>query len=469
MLESLIKRQPAKTADPQPWVIENAQDEALKAFQYTTIVTAVGYTGYFFLIDAPITMSGILFTSIAMIGLVAARKLLSYTFTSWASVFVLWFAPAWASLFIGGVESAAIPWLIPPLLISSILLGWKNAVVVGAMNFAILSTVIVFVDELALITEVTDPNLLFLTHSLASTTVMVYVLYIGFKSSGRMKKARDLEREAQESRRQAELELNESRLLLKEREQEESNRAIAAAKMREMQSREIAREFEQHAIAVDTLAASVRDIAKLTGEVDKISGAVVQNASDGSNIGAAAAQAMSLVQMSSGEIAAIGGVINDIAFQTNLLALNAMVEAARAGTAGRGFSVVASEVQNLAARATTAAEEISKLLSNTDQHISRGLCIVEETNKALEVITIEVSKASLTTTDITQRFRDQVDAIERISATSVRIDRKMQAAIGNDLVRDKHAGLDIEPAQKMRNSDPDLINFDSFSRRHSGH
>lgn len=61
------------------------------------------------------------------------------------------------------------------------------------------------------------------------------------------------------------------------------------------------------------------------------------------------------------EVAAKTQVINEIVFKTKLLSFNASVEAARAGDQGRGFSVVAEEVGNLAKMSGDAAKEISNI------------------------------------------------------------------------------------------------------------
>jgi len=65
---------------------------------------------------------------------------------------------------------------------------------------------------------------------------------------------------------------------------------------------------------------------------------------------------------SSQEIGEIIALISDITDQTNVLALNAALQASAAGEAGRGFSVIAQEVQRLAERSTEASKQISELI-----------------------------------------------------------------------------------------------------------
>lgn len=69
----------------------------------------------------------------------------------------------------------------------------------------------------------------------------------------------------------------------------------------------------------------------------------------------------------SSEIGNIVEVITDIAAQTNLLALNAAIEAARAGAAGKGFSVVAEEIKNLSERSAKASKNITSLVLDTQE------------------------------------------------------------------------------------------------------
>jgi methyl-accepting chemotaxis protein len=86
------------------------------------------------------------------------------------------------------------------------------------------------------------------------------------------------------------------------------------------------------------------------------------------------------------KIGSVVGLISDIAAQTNLLALNATIEAARAGEAGRGFSVVASEVKSLSTQTAKATDEIGQqiaLIQEATRHAVEG---IEGTGKTIASI-----------------------------------------------------------------------------------
>lgn len=70
-----------------------------------------------------------------------------------------------------------------------------------------------------------------------------------------------------------------------------------------------------------------------------------------------------IVKQNVDNIQSISNVVKGITVQSNLLGLNASIEAARAGVQGRGFSVVASEIQKMASKSKEATEQISGTLS----------------------------------------------------------------------------------------------------------
>ena len=92
------------------------------------------------------------------------------------------------------------------------------------------------------------------------------------------------------------------------------------------------------------------------------------------------------IDQSSSQIGTIIKTIEDIAFQSNILALNAAVEAARAGNAGKGFSVVADEVRSLAAKSAEAAQDTNNLISRSIESAKTGTASTDQAVSAMQVI-----------------------------------------------------------------------------------
>ncbi|EKC0029963.1 chemoreceptor protein [Salmonella enterica] len=108
-------------------------------------------------------------------------------------------------------------------------------------------------------------------------------------------------------------------------------------------------------------------------------------------------------------------LIDGIAFQTNILALNAAVEAARAGDHGKGFSVVAGEVRNLAHRSAKAAKSIKALIDVTHDNVRQGAAIVQEAEKNMREIVGGSGQLNVLMNEISTTTREQEKGINQIT------------------------------------------------------
>ena len=134
---------------------------------------------------------------------------------------------------------------------------------------------------------------------------------------------------------------------------------------------------------------------------------------------------------SSQEIGEITELIADITEQTNVLALNAAIQAASAGEAGRGFSVVAEEVQRLAERSGDATRQIAALVKAIQTDTQDAVAAMERSTQGVVEGARLSDNAGTALSEIDRVSRQLAELIERISASASKEADQANEVAGN--------------------------------------
>ena len=178
---------------------------------------------------------------------------------------------------------------------------------------------------------------------------------------------------------------------------------------------------EEVAASMETIYANVRQAANNSHDTGLVAEHASKTIVESRQV---SEQANEYVKDIIGKIRAING----IASQTNVLALNASVEAARAGSYGRGFLVVAQEVRTLAERTQQIVNGISDASSLTYETAGRAMAMIAE-------ITPEIQRTASLVMDISASSREQVVSVEQVNEAMRQLNEVTQLnAAGADSV-----------------------------------
>lgn len=180
-------------------------------------------------------------------------------------------------------------------------------------------------------------------------------------------------------------------------------------------SGEQAATIEKLAFTMDGISKQIASNANDAADVNKKAEIVGQEAEESNVRMKNLLGAMDNIRDSSSQIKQIIDTIEEIAFQTNILALNAKVEAARAGVSGKGFAVIADEIQALSLKSKEATASTSHLVERSRSAVEMGVVSAKETAESLQKVVNGIQDIAGTIDKISEASQEQAESVGQVN------------------------------------------------------